>query len=82
MYGLCDFTQMCIEYTFILGYDNKENSLPSLVVSTLSLLCNPQVVGSIPMSDECFFSFLLFTLLFILFSEKEFSRKMKKKIAP
>ena len=37
MYGLCDFTQMCIEYIiFVLGYDDKDNNLPSVMVSTLS----------------------------------------------
>ena len=65
MYGLYDFTHMCIEYIFVLGYDDKENDLPSVMVR--HSLHNPQVVGSIPMSDEYFFFFFCYSLmLFIL----------------
>ena len=64
MYGLCDFTQMCIEYTFVLGYDNKENSLSSLMVSTLS--SQSSGCGFNPNIRRMFFFLLLFFFFFFV----------------
>ena len=57
---------MCIEYIFILGYDDKEKNLPSVMVSALS--SQSSGCGFIPMSDDSFFFFFGGGGLFLLFT--------------